>query len=316
MKQQDSDNHLEVMKVMNYTGFMNKLPYLLFPKRLEQLYPELEGLEHASRVRRETGLIEGCVANVDPLRIMKSEFRIGSRKLIGSPLCAATPQVDANWSKALEAGSSAGWTALLRQYAESGLRLGSYAPAMSIIGDIFALETESDGEHDEVAELRHEVEELKQQVAVLTGLVNLRVEPARDPLAAAKSRGASYMKNELANPDSLSLADASKYTGRADRLINVERNKGWLYALVLEGNTRGFRYPKWQFDVPASRLRTILDVLAPGSLSCWSLHNFLTRPHSDLDGKSPAAAIADGDFPIERIIEVARRRIDQHQGAA
>jgi hypothetical protein len=146
--------------------------------------------------------------------------------------------------------------------------------------------------------------------------VKLRVEPVPDPLAAAKVRGASYKTNELANPDNLTLVNASKYAGRSDRVINIERKRGWLYALVSEGNTRGYRYPKWQFDVPASRLRAVLDILTPSSLSCWSLHNFLTRPHSDLGGKSPSAALADSTFAIERIIDVARRRVDLQQGAS
>jgi hypothetical protein len=171
-------------------------------------------------------------------------------------------------------------------------------------------------EKDEVANLRQEVDGLKQQVAYLTGLAKLRAEPVPDPLAAAKARGASYKTNELANPDNLNLVNASKYAGRSDRVINMERKRGWLYALVPEGNTRGYRYPKWQFDVPASRLRAILDILTPSSLSCWSLHNFLTRPHSDLDGKSPSAALADSTFAIERIIDVARRRVDLQQGAS
>jgi hypothetical protein len=171
-------------------------------------------------------------------------------------------------------------------------------------------------ERDEVATLRQEVDGLKQQVAYLTGLVKLRAEPVADRLAAAKARGASYKTTELANPDNLTLVNASKYAGRSDRVINLERKRGWLYALLSEGNTRGYRYPKWQFDVPTSRLRSVLDVLTSSSLSCWSLHNFLTRPHSDLDGKSPSAALADHTFAIERIIDVARRRVDLQQGAS
>lgn len=171
-------------------------------------------------------------------------------------------------------------------------------------------------EPTELVTLRREVEELKRQVTVLAGLVQLRAEPPTDPLAAAKSRGASYMKAEFEQADNLSLAAASEYSGRSDRMINLERNRGALYALILEGNTRGYRYPKWQFDVPSSRLRQVLDVLTSSSISCWSMHNFLTRPHSDLDGRTPGVAIGDSEFPIERIIAVARLRVDQQQGAS
>jgi hypothetical protein len=171
-------------------------------------------------------------------------------------------------------------------------------------------------EPSEVIVLRHEVAELKQQVAVLAGLVQLRTEPTPDPLAAAKVRGASYMKTEFESTGNLSLSAASEYSGRSDRMINLERNRGGLYALILEGNSRGYRYPKWQFDVPSPRLRSVLDVLTSSSISCWSMHNFLTRPHVDLDGRSPSAAIGDVDFPLERIVHVARRRVEQHQGAS
>jgi len=171
-------------------------------------------------------------------------------------------------------------------------------------------------EPSEVIVLRHEVAELKQQVAVLAGLVQLRTEPTPDPLAAAKVRGASYMKTEFESTGNLTLSAASEYSGRSDRMINLERNRGALYALILEGNSRGYRYPKWQFDVPSPRLRSVLDVLTSSSISCWSMHNFLTRPHVDLDGLSPSAMIGDVDFPLERIVSVARRRVEQHQGAS
>lgn len=177
-------------------------------------------------------------------------------------------------------------------------------------------EASAPSEVTEVAALRQEVDQLKKQVTVLTGLVQLRAEPAADPLAAAKSRGVSYMKTEFERADNLTLSAASEYSGRSDRMINLERNRGALYALILEGNTRGYRYPKWQFDVPSTRLRPVLDVLTPSSISCWSMHNFLTRPHAELDGRSPSAAIGDSDFPIERIVEVARHRVDQQQGAS
>ncbi|MFC4932863.1 hypothetical protein [Massilia sp. GCM10023247] len=175
---------------------------------------------------------------------------------------------------------------------------------------------EGASQSDQIASLRTEVEELKRQVAVLTGLVQLGNGPAPSPLAAAKARGASYMKVEFENPQNLTLAAASRYTGRSDRLINLERNRGALYALILEGNTRGYRYPKWQFDVAAARLRAVLDVLAPSAMSCWALHSFLTRPHVDLDNRSPAEALADGTFAIERVVGLARQRADLHQGAA
>ncbi|MFC3461519.1 hypothetical protein [Massilia haematophila] len=176
--------------------------------------------------------------------------------------------------------------------------------------------SEPDTDHQAVLNLKQEVEDLKQQVAVLTGLVNLRTEHASPSLANAKARGASYMRSEFDSPENLSLSAASEYSGRSDRVINQERNRGALYALLLEGNTRGFRYPKWQFDVEASRLRAVLQVLIGTSMSCWALHSFLGRPHTDLDSRAPKDVIADNTFPLDRIVEVARRRVDQQQGAS
>jgi hypothetical protein len=161
-----------------------------------------------------------------------------------------------------------------------------------------------------------EVENLKQQVAFLTGIVNLRSEQAGDPLVNAKARGVSYMKSEFENPENLTLTAASEYAGRSDRIINQERNRGTLYALILEGNTRGYRYPKWQFDVPTTRLRPVLEVLIPTPMSCWALHSFLVRPNTSLDSKSPKDVIGDSGFPLERVVDAARRRADQQQGAS
>jgi hypothetical protein len=177
-----------------------------------------------------------------------------------------------------------------------------------------------------IDDLEKEVESLKRQVAVLTGLVQLRDSslpephsqktPKFDPLAVAKARGASYMKNEFEAPENLTLVAASQYSGRSDRIINQERNRGWLYALILDGNKRGYRYPKWQFDVSSERLRPVLEFLIPSELGCWAIHGFLKRPHPGLNGISPSEAIADSDVPIDKILSVVRARLDPHQGAA
>ena len=66
-------------------------------------------------------------------------------------------------------------------------------------------------EPTELVTLRREVEELKRQVTVLAGLVQLRAEPPTDPLGAAKSRGASYMKAEFERADNLSLDHVRPY---------------------------------------------------------------------------------------------------------
>jgi hypothetical protein len=167
-----------------------------------------------------------------------------------------------------------------------------------------------------VQHLEKENAALKREVRLLRAQLQTRAAPTADPLAAAVTRGAEYMREEFFRPENLSLEEASVLTGRSERTINTERNRGWLYALLLEGNSRGYRYPKWQFDVPAARLRPILDILRSKNFVGWALHNFFVTPHFDLDDQSPSAAIANEEFPLERIANVARIRVDAHQGAA
>jgi hypothetical protein len=168
----------------------------------------------------------------------------------------------------------------------------------------------------QVQHLEKENAALKREVRLLRAQLQTRAAPTADPLAAAVTRGAEYMREEFFRPENLSLEEASVLTGRSERTINTERNRGWLYALLLEGNSRGYRYPKWQFDVPAARLRPILDILRSKNFVGWALHNFFVTPHFDLDDQSPSAAIANEEFPLERIANVARIRVDAHQGAA
>jgi hypothetical protein len=163
--------------------------------------------------------------------------------------------------------------------------------------------------------LEKENADLRSKISSLENLLKAHLTPVTDPLASAVTRGAEYMRDEFFKPENLSLQEASVLSGRSERTINQERNRGSLYALLLGGNTRGYRYPKWQFDVEVGRLRPILDILRSKSFDGWPLHNFLITPHSNLDNLSPSAAIADEKFPLERIAAVARIRVDPHQGA-
>lgn len=163
--------------------------------------------------------------------------------------------------------------------------------------------------------LQQENAALRLQNDKLRALLKARSTAVADPLAAAVTSGAAYMREEFSRPENLSLESASDLCGRSERTINQERNRGWLYALLLEGNKRGYRYPKWQFDVKVARLRPILDILRSKNFGAWAIHNFLMTSHPDLDDLSPSAAIADEAFPLERIENVARIRVDPHQGA-
>ncbi len=158
-----------------------------------------------------------------------------------------------------------------------------------------------------------ELQDLSEMVAQLrTQLVSIE---APDPLAAAKARGMSYTKAEWQKPTNLNLAAAAGYSRRSDRMINAARNRGELYALVLDGNQRGFRYPQWQFDAEPARLAPVLQAL-PDDASCWSKHQFLTRPNDALDGRSPKDVILDPQAALAPVLAAAHHRYAGDQGAA
>jgi hypothetical protein len=140
--------------------------------------------------------------------------------------------------------------------------------------------------------------------------------PVPDPLAAARARGRQYAAQEYESPDSLTLLDARNYAGRNERSINEERQQGKLYALLPAGKSRGFRYPKWQFDAEAARLRVALQPFVDAGSNCWTIHSFMMRKHSALDGKSPKDIVLDGSADIRRVVELANREINGEQGAA
>lgn len=324
-------NALEVMKVMNYTGYMLKIPsvpligsvlstfelvesFLSLDEIIEQ---HQNKLEENARLTREVS--EVLATQRATLSGIAKSFEVAESVSTWGHLERALQ--DSLHRKVLWAAHHSPSAPLpgAAQMLYFGLDESATASPAAFVSGKGHGNTEHytpPGEVAKLAALEKEVQELKQQVAVLAGLVQLRNEPAPDPLAAAKRRGSSYMKAEFDRPENLTLAAASEYAGRSDRVLNLERRNGNLYALILEGNTRGYRYPKWQFDVPAARLGPVLNLLASSAMSCWALHNFLTRPHADLAGQSPSTALGDGNFPLERILEVARRRIDLHQGAS
>jgi hypothetical protein len=140
--------------------------------------------------------------------------------------------------------------------------------------------------------------------------------PPPTPLEAARQRGVSYMKAVLDQPDNLTLGEASAYCGRADRLVNQARQRGEYYALVLEGNSRGFRYPRWQFDASHGRLATILRKINALEASCWATHHFLTRPSPCLAGRIPRDIILDADADLAPVCHAIDQHFTGEQGAA
>ncbi|MFD2366807.1 hypothetical protein [Pseudoduganella sp. GCM10020061] len=140
--------------------------------------------------------------------------------------------------------------------------------------------------------------------------------PAPTPLETARQRGVSYMKAELDQPDNLTLGEAAAYCGRSDRVVNEARQRGDYYALVMEGNSRGFRYPRWQFDAPHGRLAAVLHKLDALDASCWSKHHFLTRPSPTLHGRIPRDIILDQHADLGAVCLAIDEHFSGEQGAA
>lgn len=139
---------------------------------------------------------------------------------------------------------------------------------------------------------------------------------AADPLAAARERGRRFAAEEYDRVDNLALLDARDYAARNERTINELRQKGELYALLPPGKTRGFRYPKWQFDADPERLRVVLRPFVDAGANCWVIHSFMQHRREALNGKSPAEVILDRTADIRPVIDLAVRELDGEQGAA
>ena len=141
--------------------------------------------------------------------------------------------------------------------------------------------------------------------------------PARPtPLQDARNRGVAYMKSALDQPDNLTLGEASAYCGRSDRIVNEARQRGEYYALVLDGNSRGFRYPRWQFEAPRARLVAVLRKLDAAGASCWAKHHFLTRRSPCLHGRAPRDIILDDSADLAPVSTAIDEHFSGEQGAA
>ena len=155
------------------------------------------------------------------------------------------------------------------------------------------------------------------------GSVVLKVGRVFDSLAplqsaarlSARERGATHARQQYDDPLNLSLADAAKHSGLSDRLINVRRNAGQYHALVLDGNSRGFRYPTWQFNARPERLAPVLQVLQAADARCCLVHHFMQSPSDRLEGLCPRDWILDDARDVQAVVRLAQARFHSDQGA-
>jgi hypothetical protein len=136
-----------------------------------------------------------------------------------------------------------------------------------------------------------------------------------DPLMAARLRGDSYKRSELAKAENLTLAEAAQRRGISEKWLNTLRQRGEAYALVEDGRERGFRYPSWQFAAKSDRLIPVLSALTKAGVGCWGIHSFMLSPSRDLTGKTPREFILDDDAPLIELLNVVERRFAAEQGA-
>ncbi|WP_429573984.1 hypothetical protein [Paraburkholderia sp. UCT70] len=139
---------------------------------------------------------------------------------------------------------------------------------------------------------------------------------AIDPLAGARERGRRFAAEAYASPDNLPLLQAKVYAGRNERSINEQRKAGELYALLPPGITRGFRYPKWQFDADPVRLAAILRPFVDANANCWVIHSFMLRRRAELGNRSPSAVILDPRAELAPLASLAARDLAGEQGAS
>jgi hypothetical protein len=131
-------------------------------------------------------------------------------------------------------------------------------------------------------------------------------------LEAARERGRTWIRSEMASPANLSADQVVVLIGvsKVDLAKGVEDAERYQ---LIDGTSES-RYPAWQFSLPAARLKPLLVTLNGLAISAWGIHAFLTTPSSDLEGKSPAAALLDNSFDLDRVINTARSRFLGDQG--
>lgn len=126
------------------------------------------------------------------------------------------------------------------------------------------------------------------------GRAATRLELARDRLAldAAALEGA------------LSTSEVAALLGRAEANVRRSRLSGDLYA-PNPGDPAGLRFPRWQFTSAGGVVPGLRRIIPAFQRDTHPLvvARFMTRPHEDLDGMSPAEWLA-GDGPVEPVVDL------------
>jgi hypothetical protein len=114
-----------------------------------------------------------------------------------------------------------------------------------------------------------------------------------DPLAQAKIRGL-LAKRDLVQAEGgcLTASDAAELLGLSRQAVDKRRQSGSLLAVAI--GRRGYLYPAWQFgDGVSTLLPRVREAM--GDADPWSQIRFFVSPNSALAGRSPVAALRQGN---------------------
>lgn len=104
--------------------------------------------------------------------------------------------------------------------------------------------------------------------------------------------------------DALTTAEVAELLGRQESNVRRSRLSGDLYALN-DGDAQGLRFPRWQFTEDGRVLPGLRRILPtfPRYTHPAVVERFMTEPHDELEGASPARWLADS-APVDAVVEL------------
>lgn len=131
-------------------------------------------------------------------------------------------------------------------------------------------------------------------------------------IRAAKKRGADLAQEILARDGMLTGAQAEDRSGVPRRTLNARRAAGTLLGLIGPAQTRGYRYPSWQFDPEIAKAVTQVCAVLK-SKPPWGVYLFFITPQPALGGLTPVDALRVGKS--ETVFLLAQSESDGQQRA-
>lgn len=295
-----------IMKVMNYTQFMT-LPSIRPLQAKNRVRASVKSKAEGAAETRHRTTATGAPDIKKGLAVIKA---FGVRGLKGAKIAASGKQ-----TSGLLGVVQVDLAAMLKRTTQTSKPFGLHHHGRGlrlVPGNLNAVlrmlvEREVEARVGPALEAR-----VAQEVVRVLGSLAPQQSAAR---TSARERGAVYARQQYDDPQNLSLSEAARHAHLSERVINERRNDGRYYALVLDGKSRGFRYPSWQFDADGVRLAPVLEILRAAKASCWAIHQFMLAPNVHLDGLAARDWILDPTRDVGRVSELVRARFLSDQGA-